>query len=183
MQIPGFRIVTFCSASASTECVLRCCDPSTSPRVPPISVKETGLLLKAQAKNQNFSLGPLSLLKERFHQLLAGKEDLADTLLCALLSGGHVLFEDVPGVGKTTLIKAISKILGLEMSRIQCTSDLLPSDILGVEIYQSETERIRVSTKARYSRTLFLVDELNRCSPSYPVRSFGSDGRRGRDIE
>lgn len=103
-------------------------------------------------------------LREALHAFLNQKEDVADALLCSLLSGGHVLFEDVPGVGKTTLIKSISKMLGLEMSRIQCTSDLLPSDILGVEVFSSRKEDFSFHKGPVFSNLVF-VDELNRCSP------------------
>lgn len=106
----------------------------------------------------------LQTLRAELHRILHQKEELADTLLCALLCSGHILFEDVPGVGKTTLIKAVAKLLGLEMARVQCTSDLLPSDILGVEVFSSEKEQFAFHKGPIFSNIVF-VDELNRCSP------------------
>lgn len=103
-------------------------------------------------------------LREALGLVLRGKEAVAETVLCALLSSGHVLFEDVPGVGKTTLIKFVSRWLGVEFSRIQCTSDLLPSDILGVEVYNQTNESFVYHKGPLFSPIVF-VDELNRASP------------------
>lgn len=110
--------------------------------------------------------GTLSLtpLREALTQFLHGKEKVTESILCALLAEGHLLFEDIPGVGKTTLIKALSQWLGLSMARIQCTSDLLPSDILGVEIYQNSQETFQFQPGPIFSNLVF-VDELNRASP------------------
>src|SRR5688572_24946340 len=82
----------------------------------------------------------LEPVKTALSQFLQGKDKLTEAILCAILAQGHILLEDIPGVGKTTLIKALSQWLGLSMARIQCTSDLLPSDILGVEVYQTSHE-------------------------------------------
>lgn len=103
-------------------------------------------------------------LSQALNQFLKGKDSVTETVLCALFSGGHVLFEDVPGVGKTTVIKALSKMLGLQLARIQCTSDLLPSDILGVEVYSSKTDAFVFHQGPIFAPIVF-VDELNRCSP------------------
>ncbi len=127
--------------------------------------------MKARVKRKGADLtvrtGPkatLAMLRTELHRLLHQKEEIADTLLCALLCSGHLLFEDVPGVGKTTLIKAVAKLLGLEMARVQCTSDLLPSDILGVEVFSTEKEQFAFHKGPIFSNIVF-VDELNRCSP------------------
>lgn len=106
----------------------------------------------------------LSDVKKELESFLHGKEKLAEAILCAVLAEGHLLFEDIPGVGKTTLIKALSQWLGLSMTRIQCTSDLLPSDILGVEVYQSSKEAFHFQPGPIFSNFVF-VDELNRASP------------------
>jgi MoxR-like ATPase len=106
----------------------------------------------------------LSRFRKELIQFLRGKDSLVDAIVCALLSSGHLLLEDVPGVGKTTLIKAVAKLLGMEMKRIQCTSDLLPSDILGVEVYQTGSQEFVFHPGAIFSNIL-LVDELNRASP------------------
>ncbi len=126
------------------------------------SMKKASANLSA-AKPVNAKAALVSL-RTQMHLMLAQKEPLADTLLCAILSGGHVLFEDVPGVGKTTLIKGVTKLLGVEMARVQCTSDLLPSDIIGVEVFSSDKEGFVFHKGPVFSHVLF-VDELNRCSP------------------
>jgi len=95
---------------------------------------------------------------------LAGKEALVDAILSAILSSGHILLEDVPGVGKTTLIKAVAKLMGCEMKRVQCTSDLLPSDIIGVEVYNTQEHEF-VFHKGPIFTNIILADELNRASP------------------
>jgi MoxR-like ATPase len=106
----------------------------------------------------------LDTLRRALQAFLVGKEALGDLILCGVLASGHILFEDIPGIGKTTLIKALAKLLGLEMSRIQCTSDLLPSDILGVEVYSASREAFVFHPGPVFSNFL-LVDELNRTSP------------------
>lgn len=97
-------------------------------------------------------------------RLLQGKESAVEVILSSLLSGGHVLLEDVPGVGKTTLVKAIARLLGLDMKRIQCTSDLLPSDIVGVEIYDTTSRKFEFHRGPLFAH-MVLADELNRASP------------------
>lgn len=97
-------------------------------------------------------------------KVLLGKESIIDSILCAILSQGHILLEDVPGVGKTTVIKALSKLLGLEMKRIQCTSDLLPSDIIGVEVFNNHSQQFVFHPGPVFAHVV-LADELNRASP------------------
>ncbi len=113
---------------------------------------------------KNTTVDSLSEVKKELEKFLHGKEKLTDAILCSVLAEGHLLFEDIPGVGKTTLIKALSQWLGLSMTRIQCTSDLLPSDILGVEVYQSSKETFVFQPGPVFSNFVF-VDELNRASP------------------
>ncbi len=123
--------------------------------------------MKAQSKvpaSNESQLTSLKQLRKSLGDVLAGKEEVASHMLCALLCSGHVLFEDVPGVGKTTLIKTLSRLLGMEMARIQCTSDLLPSDILGVEVFNHENQGFVFHRGPIFSQLVF-VDELNRCSP------------------
>ncbi len=73
----------------------------------------------------------LSTVKEEIKKVIRGKDDILDTVLCTLLAGGHILLEDIPGVGKTTLAVALSRSLGMSYKRMQFTPDVLPSDILG----------------------------------------------------
>lgn len=95
---------------------------------------------------------------------LAGKDDCILKAFAAILAGGHILIEDVPGVGKTTLAVAFSKAMALENHRVQFTPDVMPSDLLGFNIYRKET-----GTFEFYPGTvmcnLFLADEINRTSP------------------
>ncbi len=106
----------------------------------------------------------LKRLEQELGRVLDEKNALIRVTLCALLSSSHVLLEDVPGVGKTTFIKALSRLLGLDMARVQFTSDLLPSDIIGVEIFDPEKQSF-VFHKGPVFTQILLADELNRASP------------------
>lgn len=103
-------------------------------------------------------------LKIELTNILHNKSTVIETTLCALISGGHLLLEDVPGVGKTTFIKALAKMLNLNVSRIQFTSDLLPSDIIGVEIFNVATNSFEFH-KGPVFANVVMADELNRASP------------------
>ena len=96
--------------------------------------------------------------------VLKGKEDQLKLVLCNTLAKGHTLIEDTPGVGKTTLVKLISKACRLDLSRIQFTNDLLPSDILGVQIFNKDTHEFSFH-KGPIFGELILADELNRATP------------------
>ena len=95
---------------------------------------------------------------------IIGKNECIRTILCAILSGGHVLIEDIPGVGKTTLALAFAAAMGLEQKRIQFTPDVLPSDITGFTMYQREQEKF-IYQPGAVMCNLFLADEINRTSP------------------
>ncbi len=95
---------------------------------------------------------------------LQGKPEAVRLAVVTLLAGGHVLVEDVPGVGKTTLGQAIARALDLSFQRIQCTSDLLPADILGVSIYRQATEEFEFVPGPIFAGVV-LADEINRSSP------------------
>lgn len=97
-----------------------------------------------------------------FH--LLGKGDVIRKVVCCLLADGHLLIEDQPGLGKTTLVKVISKLFGLNSSRIQFTNDLLPSDILGVSIYEQDQAQFTFHPGPIFSQ-LVLADEINRATP------------------
>ena len=93
-----------------------------------------------------------------------GKDDIIDLVLCAIFAGGHILLEDIPGVGKTTLVTALAKVLSLNYRRVQFTPDVLPSDILGFTMYDKNTGEFSFREGAVYTN-LFLADEINRTSP------------------
>ena len=96
--------------------------------------------------------------------VVLGKERQIRLATACLLARGHLLIEDLPGVGKTTLAHVLAQVLGLEFKRIQFTSDLLPADILGVSIYQPETQRFHFHRGPVFSQ-LVLADEINRATP------------------
>lgn len=103
-------------------------------------------------------------IKENLSKILKGKDEVVDLTITALLSGGHLLIEDVPGVGKTTLAGGLAKSLDLNFQRIQFTSDLLPSDIIGVTIYNDKTKDFEFKEGPIFSN-IVLADEINRTTP------------------
>lgn len=101
---------------------------------------------------------------EEVARVVTGKDDCIRKAFAAILAGGHILIEDVPGVGKTTLAVAFSKVMGLENHRVQFTPDVLPADILGFNMYRKETGDF-VYYPGTIMCNLFLADEINRTSP------------------
>jgi len=97
-------------------------------------------------------------------RVVLGKEKQVRLSLCCLFAGGHLLMEDKPGMGKTTLSQALAKVFGLQYSRIQFTSDLLPADILGVTIYDQKSGDFSFHKGPIFSN-LILADEINRTTP------------------
>lgn len=95
---------------------------------------------------------------------ILGKEHQSKLALACLLSKGHLLIEDVPGVGKTTFAKTIAKLCGLSFARIQFTNDLMPSDLLGVQIYSNKEENFQ-TLKGPIFHHMIMADELNRATP------------------
>lgn len=96
-------------------------------------------------------------------KVICGKDYVIEETLTAILAGGHILMEDVPGVGKTTLALAFSKTMGLNFGRVQFTPDVLPSDITGFSMYDKNTDTMKYQPGAIF-HNLFLADELNRAS-------------------
>jgi len=103
-------------------------------------------------------------IKENMKQIIIGKDQVIEQVLVCLLAKGHLLIEDVPGTGKTTLVKALAKSLGLTFSRIQFTPDLTPSDIIGVTQY-SRKEEAFFFRQGPIFQQIILADEINRTSP------------------
>ena len=97
-------------------------------------------------------------------KVMIGKREMAELSVVALLSGGHVLLEDVPGVGKTMMVRALAKSVGADFKRIQFTPDLLPSDVVGVSIYNPKTMQFEFRPGPIVGN-IVLADEINRTSP------------------
>jgi MoxR-like ATPase len=103
-------------------------------------------------------------LQENIESVILGKTEAVRQAIIALLAGGHVLLEDVPGVGKTVLARTIARSLGCSFSRIQLTPDLLPTDILGVSIYDARSGQFSFKRGPIFAN-IVLADEINRTTP------------------
>ncbi len=103
-------------------------------------------------------------LRESINQVIVGQEQVIDQLFIALLAGGHVLLEGVPGTAKTLLVKTLAALVGTEFGRIQLTPDMLPSDILGNSVYDLNTKTFSLK-KGPIFTSLLLADEINRTPP------------------
>ncbi len=103
-------------------------------------------------------------VKQEIKKAVKGKDLVIDKVLATMLAGGHILLEDIPGVGKTTLATAIAKSMSLSYKRVQFTPDVLPSDIVGFSMYNQDTKTFEYQQGAVYCN-LFLADEINRTSP------------------
>lgn len=93
-----------------------------------------------------------------------GKHEVVESVFCAILAGGHILIEDIPGLGKTTMAMAFAKVLGLDAARMQFTPDVLPGDVTGFNIYDQEKSEMQFQPGPIFCN-LFLADEINRTSP------------------
>ena len=107
---------------------------------------------------------PLSAVISQIGNIILGKEHQIRLTLACLLARGHLLIEDLPGVGKTTLAHALARTLGLDFQRIQFTSDLLPADILGVSVFDRESAAFKFHPGPVFSQVI-LADEVNRATP------------------
>ena len=103
-------------------------------------------------------------LLRQLNTVIVGKSAQIQDCVACLLAGGHLLIEDVPGVGKTTLAHALARSFGLHFSRVQFTSDLLPADILGVSVYEAQARRFEFHPGPVFNHVL-LADEINRAPP------------------
>ena len=107
---------------------------------------------------------PIARLQASVQTILKGKEEVVDFVLAALFARGHLLIEDVPGVGKTTLARALAHSLGCRFHRIQFTSDLLPSDVIGVTVFNRQNDQFEFKPGPIFTNIL-LADEINRTTP------------------
>jgi MoxR-like ATPase len=106
----------------------------------------------------------IQLLLNQLNTVIVGKPQQVSDCVACLLAGGHLLIEDVPGVGKTTLAHALARSFGLQFSRVQFTADLMPSDLIGVSIYERGREDFVFHPGPVFAQVL-LADEINRASP------------------
>jgi MoxR-like ATPase len=106
----------------------------------------------------------LKTLVDQVSTIIIGKREQVELSVICLLADGHLLIEDIPGVGKTTLAQALARSLGLSFSRVQFTADLLPSDLLGVSVYEREREGFVFHPGPVFAQVL-LADEINRAGP------------------
>ena len=109
-------------------------------------------------------LAQLHLVEQNLNQVILGKSSQVRLALCCLLAEGHLLLEDLPGMGKTTLAHALANSLGLRYRRVQFTSDLLPGDLIGMSIYDARSQQFHFQAGPVFSQVL-LADEINRASP------------------
>ena len=110
------------------------------------------------------ALQKLDQVRSRLQTIIRGKSDVIEQVLTAMLAGGSVLLEDVPGVGKTTLAKSLASLIDLKFARVQCTPDLLPADILGSSVFQPATGTFEFRPGPIFC-DLLIADEVNRASP------------------
>ncbi len=105
-----------------------------------------------------------SAIRENVGKVIVGKNDVVDLALVALLCEGHILFEDIPGIGKTTMAKALARSLNCAFRRIQFTPDLLPSDVTGLSVYNQKTQEFEYRPGPLMAQ-IVLADEINRATP------------------
>src|SRR5881394_4156679 len=122
------------------------------------------MLLKAEFQPQAFSRSAIERVIQAASTVILGKETQVRLALACLLARGHLLIEDLPGVGKTTLAHVLARSLGLQFQRIQFTSDMLPADIIGVSVYERETGTFKFHPGPIFAQVI-LADEVNRATP------------------
>ena len=121
-------------------------------------------MLDSLLGKKNTTQNELDLIEKQLNSILLGKSAEIRLAICCLIAKGHLLIEDYPGLGKTTLAQALAKTLGLHSGRIQFTSDMLPADIVGISIYNTSTEEFTFHQGPIF-KSVVLADEINRASP------------------
>ena len=122
------------------------------------------MLLKAEFQPKNAAVAPIERVIAQASRIILGKETQVRQALACLLARGHLLIEDLPGVGKTTLAHVLARCVGLQFQRIQFTSDMLPADILGVAIYERDSGGFKFHPGPIFAQVI-LADEVNRATP------------------
>jgi MoxR-like ATPase len=115
-------------------------------------------------REPNVMLTHAQAIRENIHKVIVGKDQAIDLALTAILCEGHLLVEDVPGIGKTTLARSLAASLGVSYSRIQCTPDLLPSDVIGVNWFNQKAQDFEYRP-GPVMHQVVLADEINRATP------------------
>src|SRR5690606_3343815 len=106
----------------------------------------------------------LARVVDALSQVVVGQPEVIDQVVIALVAGGHVLLEGVPGLGKTLLVRTLGQVTGLAFGRVQFTPDLMPGDITGTEVFDRQTGALRFTPGPIFTN-LFLADEINRATP------------------
>ena len=114
--------------------------------------------------SSSVSLAPMQALRQNMSRVFVGKEEAVELILTALLCGGHVLIEDVPGLGKTTLVSSLARSLGCSFARIQFTPDVMPADVTGYTLFNMATGEKEVHPGS-IMHQIVLADEINRTGP------------------
>src|SRR5919206_4027728 len=120
--------------------------------------------LSPESAAQPLSSAPIERVIEAAGRIILGKESQVRLALACLLARGHLLIEDLPGVGKTTLAHVLARSLGLQFQRIQFTSDMLPADIIGVSVYERDSGGFKFHPGPIFAQVI-LADEVNRATP------------------
>ncbi len=115
-------------------------------------------------KNLDMYVNQVNSIKDEVKKVIFGKDEVIDKVLMAIIGSGHILIDDIPGVGKTTMANAFAKAMGLEQKRVQFTPDVMPSDVSGFTMYNKETGEFQYRPGSVMCN-LFLADEINRTSP------------------